>query len=71
MSIDELISEDDKPAVMRSLLLKHRHVNEHGHSSFHFGGSRRKNSSYTSLQVRQSIYCFYFLFGIYFLCVNN
>lgn len=50
MVIEELIHENDKPIVMRALLLKHRHVNEHSHGGFHFG-SRRKFSSYTSLQV--------------------
>ncbi|KAJ6644523.1 Anion exchange protein 2 [Pseudolycoriella hygida] len=51
MVAEELILEDDKVVVMRSLLLRHRHVNEHSHSGFPFGGSRRKFSSYTSLQT--------------------
>lgn len=51
MVIEELIHPDDKAAVMRALLLRHRHVNDHSHGSFHFG-TRRKYSSYSSLQVR-------------------
>lgn len=58
MVTEELIHENDKPVVMRALLLRHRHVNEHSHGGFHFG-SRRKFSSYTSLQVQ--IY-FFFIF---------
>lgn len=50
MVIEELIEEEDKPTLMRALLLKHRHVNEHNHSAFSFV-ARRKFSSYTSLQV--------------------
>lgn len=51
MVAEELIHEDDKVVVMRSLLLRHRHVNEHhGHGGFSFG-PKRKFSSYTSLQV--------------------
>lgn len=50
MVAEELIHEDDKAVVMRALLLRHRHVNEHSHGGFPFG-SRRKVSSYTSLQV--------------------
>ncbi|XP_065074363.1 band 3 anion transport protein isoform X5 [Ochlerotatus camptorhynchus] len=49
MVIDELIHEDDKPTIMRALLLRHRHVNEHSHGGFHFG-PKRKYSSYSSLQ---------------------
>ncbi|XP_026462200.1 anion exchange protein 2-like [Ctenocephalides felis] len=48
MLVDELILEDDKPIIMRALLLRHRHVNENDRG-FMFG-SRRKFSSYTSLQ---------------------
>ncbi|XP_037938410.1 anion exchange protein 3-like isoform X1 [Teleopsis dalmanni] len=48
MVIDELISSSDKPAVMRSLLLRHRHVNEY-QSAFPF--TKRKYNSYTSLQL--------------------
>lgn len=47
---EDLIHEDDKAAIMRALLLRHRHVNEHSHGAFHFG-ARRKYSSYSSLQV--------------------
>ncbi|XP_053689178.1 band 3 anion transport protein isoform X2 [Sabethes cyaneus] len=49
MVIDELIHEDDKPVIMRALLLRHRHVNDHSHGAFHFG-PKRKYSSYSSLQ---------------------
>ncbi|GAB0097042.1 hypothetical protein DMENIID0001_126340 [Sergentomyia squamirostris] len=48
MVVEDLIQTDDKATVLRALLLRHRHVNE-SHSGFHFG-SRRKYSSYTSLQ---------------------
>lgn len=51
MVVEELIEDDDKPTLMRALLLRHRHVNEHGHGAFGFV-YRRKFSSYTSLQVR-------------------
>ncbi|XP_032599361.1 anion exchange protein 3 isoform X7 [Drosophila grimshawi] len=47
MVVDDLIDINDKPSVMRSLLLRHRHVNEHqGVLPF----TKRKHSSYTSLQ---------------------
>ncbi|XP_049540949.1 anion exchange protein 2 isoform X3 [Anopheles darlingi] len=49
MVVDELIHEDDKPVIMRALLLRHRHVNESSHGGFSFG-PKRKYSSYTSLQ---------------------
>lgn len=48
MVVEDLISSNDKPIVMRSLLLRHRHVPEH-HSGFPF--TKRKYNSYTSLQV--------------------
>ncbi|XP_028156778.1 anion exchange protein 2 [Ostrinia furnacalis] len=44
----QLIEEDDKPVVMRSLLLRHRHVHEDKGFRFSIGG--RKHASYTSLQ---------------------
>ncbi|PSN30594.1 Anion exchange protein 2 [Blattella germanica] len=47
MVIDELIEPEDKPTVMRALLLRHRHVNEHDRFRF---GMKRTFSSYTSLQ---------------------
>lgn len=47
---EDLILEDDKAAIMRALLLRHRHVNDHSHGAFHFG-PKRKYSSYSSLQV--------------------
>ncbi|XP_030081444.1 anion exchange protein 3 isoform X6 [Drosophila hydei] len=47
MVVDDLININDKPSVMRSLLLRHRHVNEHqGVLPF----TKRKYNSYTSLQ---------------------
>ena len=52
MVAEELIEESDRSIVMRALLLKHRHVNDHSHGGFMFG-SRRKFSLYNSLQVRQ------------------
>lgn len=50
MVIEDLIHVDDKAAVMRALLLRHRHVNESSHGAFSFGKGR-KYSSYSSLQV--------------------
>ncbi|XP_069684208.1 band 3 anion transport protein-like isoform X3 [Periplaneta americana] len=47
MVIDELIEPEDKSTVMRALLLRHRHVNEHDRFRF---GMKRTFSSYTSLQ---------------------
>lgn len=49
MDSKSLIHHDDKPKLLRALLLRHRHVNENAHG-FPFG-TRRKFSSYTSLQV--------------------
>lgn len=43
---EDLIREDDKGKIMRALLLRHRHVNEHHERSFKFS----KKHSYTSLQ---------------------
>lgn len=43
---EDLIREDDKSKIMRALLLRHRHVNEH-HDRFRFA----KKYSYASLQV--------------------
>ncbi|XP_018357516.1 PREDICTED: band 3 anion transport protein isoform X4 [Trachymyrmex cornetzi] len=48
MVIEELILTQDRPVVMRALLLRHRHVHEH-ERGFRFGG-KRSYSSYTSLQ---------------------
>ncbi|XP_020280294.1 band 3 anion exchange protein isoform X2 [Pseudomyrmex gracilis] len=48
MVIEELILPEDKPIVMRALLLRHRHVHEHDRV-FRFG-AKRSYSSYTSLQ---------------------
>lgn len=50
MVVEELIQDEDRPTLMRALLLRHRHVNENAQGVFPFG-SRRKFSSYTSLQV--------------------
>nr|CAD7463309.1 unnamed protein product [Timema tahoe] len=47
MVVDELILPEDKPTVMRALLLRHRHVNEHDRFRF---GTKRSFASYTSLQ---------------------
>ncbi|CAH0401805.1 unnamed protein product [Chilo suppressalis] len=44
----QLIDEDDKPVVMRSLLLRHKHV--HDEKGFRFSIGGRKHASYTSLQ---------------------
>ncbi|XP_059055151.1 anion exchange protein 3 [Achroia grisella] len=49
MVSEGLIEEDDKPVVMRSLLLRHRHVHD-DRSGFRFSITGRKHSSYTSLQ---------------------
>uniref|UniRef100_A0A0A9XLA5 Anion exchange protein n=2 Tax=Lygus hesperus TaxID=30085 RepID=A0A0A9XLA5_LYGHE len=49
MATDELISESDKPIVMRALLLRHRHVQESESRGFRFN-VRRNTSSYSSLQ---------------------
>ncbi|XP_065160163.1 band 3 anion transport protein isoform X3 [Atheta coriaria] len=43
---EDLIREDDKAKIMRMLLLRHRHVNEHHDRRFGF----HKKHSYTSLQ---------------------
>lgn len=50
MVVDELIQDSDKPMIMRALLLRHRHVNEHDRG---FRFVKRHNSSYASLQVSQ------------------
>lgn len=44
---EDLIREEDKATIMRVLLLRHRHVNEHHERGFKFP----KKQSYTSLQV--------------------
>lgn len=64
MVTDELIKEADKPVIMRALLLRHKHVNDHQQS---FAGRfvKRHNSSYSSLQVNE--YCFYSHFACTFL----
>ena len=49
MVVEELILPEDRPVVMRALLLRHRHVHDHDRG-FRFGG-KRNYSSYTSLQV--------------------
>lgn len=55
MVIEDLIHPDDKAAIMRALLLRHRHVNDHQHGGFPFG-SKRKYSSYSSLQVSTGLF---------------
>ncbi|XP_039286283.1 anion exchange protein 2 isoform X2 [Nilaparvata lugens] len=47
MVIDELISAENKATVMRALLLRHRHVQEHDRFRF---SVRKNTASYTSLQ---------------------
>ncbi|XP_070520679.1 band 3 anion transport protein isoform X2 [Cardiocondyla obscurior] len=49
MVIEELILAQDRPVVMRALLLRHKHVHEH-ERGFRFGGKRSYSTSYTSLQ---------------------
>ncbi|XP_017752632.1 PREDICTED: band 3 anion transport protein isoform X2 [Eufriesea mexicana] len=48
MVVEELILAEDRPVVMRALLLRHRHVHDHDRG-FRFSG-KRNYSSYTSLQ---------------------
>lgn len=55
MVAEGLIGADDEPAVMRSLLLRHRHVHD-GRPRFSISGAIRKYSSYTSLQVMLPYY---------------
>lgn len=50
MVIDELIQEKDKPVIMRALLLRHKHVNDHP-VGFASKFVKRHNASYSSLQV--------------------
>ncbi|XP_055373178.1 anion exchange protein 3-like [Condylostylus longicornis] len=50
LSIENQISPEEKPAIMRAMLIKHRHVNENKAGSFSFG--RKKCSSYSSLQLQ-------------------
>lgn len=45
---EELIKEEDKIRIMKALLLRHRHVNEHHDRGFKFSN---KKQSYPSLQV--------------------
>ncbi|XP_070520680.1 band 3 anion transport protein isoform X3 [Cardiocondyla obscurior] len=52
MVIEELILAQDRPVVMRALLLRHKHVHEH-ERGFRFGGKRSYSTSYTSLQNLQ------------------
>lgn len=63
MVTDDLILPSDRPVIMRALLLRHRHVNEHDRT-FRFG-SKRNYSSYTSLQVMKIL--IFFLFNDLFL----
>lgn len=53
MVIEELILPEDRPVVMRALLLRHRHVQENDRG-FRFG-AKRNYASYTSLQVGLAI----------------
>lgn len=65
MAVDELIGSEDKPTVMRALLLKHRHVHE-SDSRFRFN-MRRNTSSYSSLQVIFFFYFFNFKYELFVL----
>lgn len=49
MAIEELINQEDKAAVMRLLLLRHKHVQQDSDKFSRF--IRRNTSSYTSLTV--------------------
>ncbi|KAJ8687514.1 hypothetical protein QAD02_023308 [Eretmocerus hayati] len=49
MVIEELILPEDRPVVMRALLLRHRHVHDHDRG-FRFGAKRNYSTSYSSLQ---------------------
>lgn len=51
---EDLIREEDKAKIMRVLLLRHRHVNEHHERGFKFP----KKHSYTSLQVGADFFFF-------------
>lgn len=48
LSSKDLITEEEKAKIMRLMLLKHRHVNDHERFRF----TRRNTASYSSLQVR-------------------
>ncbi|XP_013183587.1 anion exchange protein 2 isoform X2 [Amyelois transitella] len=50
MVSEGLLEEDDQPVVLRSLLLRHRHVHEDRSLLHRFSLTGRKHSSYTSLQ---------------------
>jgi len=49
MAIEELINQEDKAAVMRLLLLRHKHVQQDSDKFSRF--IRRNTASYTSLTV--------------------
>lgn len=49
MAVEELINTKDKAAVMRLLLLRHKHVQQDGEKFSRF--IRRNTASYTSLTV--------------------
>lgn len=57
---EDLISEEDKAKLMRVLLLRHRHVNEHTERGFRFP----KKQSYASLQVSKHP-----IFFLLFICI--
>lgn len=59
MAIDQVIKEEEKPIVIRALLLRHRHVHESERFRF-----RRNTASYTSLQV-----CLIYIMKIYIVCI--
>ncbi|XP_056642113.1 band 3 anion transport protein isoform X1 [Diorhabda sublineata] len=50
---EDLIKEEDKARVMRTLLLRHRHVNDHQSSGFRF--ANKKHSSLQSLWLEDGV----------------
>lgn len=49
MAIDQLIEDNDKSKIMRTLLLRHKHVSEYQEKTFR---PFRRSSTYSSLQVK-------------------
>lgn len=68
MVVEELIDEEDKAAVMRLLLLRHKHVQQDSDKFSRF--IRRNTASYTSLTVisffSHTIDFFFYGFRIYY-----
>lgn len=81
MAVEELINQEDKAAVMRLLLLRHKHVQQDSDKFSRF--IRRNTSSYTSLTViclhinsidfkmASEYYIFFFNIRIIFLKYQN